>query len=87
MLVFSVYGMSFTSLLGAWICHHGCEDAICVAVCIDGGCRASELAGGGNGLLTSSTIGGTGGDSSVLVGSTASQMNCLFLVYLAPELV
>ena len=53
-------------------------------VFIVGRCGASELAGGGNGLLVG---GATGGDGSRLVGSTAGHMNLLFQGYLYPELV
>ena len=64
-------------------------------MCTGGGCEASELAGGeaselaggDNGLLTSAATGNAGGDGSRLVGSTIGQMNFLFLMYLAPELV
>ena len=56
-------------------------------LCTTGGCEASELAGGGNGLHTSGVTGSTGGMVSGLVGFTAGQMNLLFLVYLVPQLV
>ena len=55
-------------------------------MCTDGGCGASELAGGSSGLLAHGTTCGTGGDGSGLVGSIAGHMNILFLAYLAPEL-
>ena len=62
------------------ICHGGHEGAVCGAdVCTYGGCGASELAGGGNGLHVGGTIGGVGGDGSGLVSSNAGCMNLLFL--------
>ena len=56
-------------------------------MCSDDGYGASELDSGDNSLFISGATGGTGGNGSGLVGSTAGQMNFLFLVYLAPELV
>ena len=88
MLVLSIYSISSKSLWGAQICCNGHGDAVYgIAVCTGGVCEASELAGGGNGLLTSGATGGIGWGGSRLVGTTAGQVTFLFIVYLAPELV
>ena len=87
-LIIDVNGIYSVSLRGAWICCGGHEDAVCgIAVCNGGECGASELAGGGNALLTSVATSSTVWDGSGLVGSNAGQMNFLFLLYLSPELV
>ena len=87
-LVLRVHGISSISLCSAQICCYGCDGTVYgAAVCTGIGCGASELAGGGNGLLVGGTTGGIDGDGSRLVGSTTGHMSLQFLVYLAAELV